>query len=357
MAYAAADFSVSDQLTHVDPLEPVATLVESGRSAQAAQLLRDIIARDPLNHGALRDLALLSLDEGDLPGARDAIGRSLLLRPGDTEYLTIRAETSRRAGDLAEARRYLAEGLAKEPTNHEALTSAGLVEADDGRYAAAETLFMRALDAKADYIDAIYNLARLKARTKLPDEAERWLARARLLRPQDRRFHVPANQILLPPVQRPPEPSATAPLREGPDPSYAALETALRSGTIVPIPDSNILGSPSSPIFSATDANQLFAPLAGLAALTLWLAPFTEGAIATVVLLVIYQWTMPRFVARKLARRIIATPIGTEPGTWERLWKTGGLVLYVPATGQRIQAPEQKWRDAIASTIPIFPKT
>jgi hypothetical protein len=66
---------------------------------------------------------------------------------------------------------------------------------------------------------------------------------------------------------------------------------------------------------------------------------------------------MPRFVARKLARRIIATPIGTEPGTWERLWKTGGLVLYVPATGQRIQAPEQKWRDAIASTIPIFPKT
>ncbi|CAN0474194.1 unnamed protein product, partial [Phaeothamnion confervicola] len=134
------------------------------------------------------------------------------------------------------------------------------------------------------------------------------------------------------------------PPRDAADPSYAALAAALRSGHIVPFPDAGILGSPSSPIYSTTDANQLFAPLAALAAAALWFAPFAYGAAATVALLVLYQWTMPKFVARKLARRIVATPIEANPVDWDRLWKTGGLVLHVPATGQRIQAPDQNWR-------------
>ena len=343
---AAACSASNGPLTSPEQLDRVVALVDSGADAEAVQLLHAIVAGDAFAHKAFYYLAILALNAGDVSGARDAIDRALLIQPATPTYQLIRAETLRRSGRLDEARAEIAEVLAKEPDNHEALTSAGLVESDDADAAAAEAFFRRAISIKDDYLDAIYNLARLKARAEDAAEAEQWLSRARALRPQDPRFHVPIRLLAANTTKKIQAiPTDQPKLRS--EPSYAELSAALRSGSIVAEPNVKILGAPSSPIFSASDANQIFAPLGILAAAILWYAPIIQGLIAAALLLVVYEVAMPRYVARKLRRRIVAHPIAANPVEWDRIWKTGGIALLVRATGRRIQAPDENWREAL----------
>lgn len=320
-------------------------MINAGRLAEAAPVLREIVRRDPFHHEAFQYLAIVGLQSGDAGAARDAVDRAIILRPDVVAYRMLRAASLHMSGAFADARAELAGVLAQAPGNWEALNNAGVVERDDGRFAEAESFFRRALEARPDFADAMYNLAKLKARAGKIGEASGWLSRAQVFRPQDPRSHVPlvvsAGPVAV--VQAP----ATAPQTTKPDTAYRALEQKLRDGSVVPVPQVKILGATSSPLYRGSDSNQLFAALAAVAIAGFVFLPIWGGVATSVGLLAIYELALPRYVARKLVRRIRSTEIAADPAGWERIWATGGLALVVSADGRRIQGPGEGWRSAV----------
>lgn len=339
---------MDSQSDNVQAFARAVEMVHSGRLAEAAAVLEQLVRSDPLHHEAFQYLAVVGLNSGNAAAAREAIERAIVLRPDLIAYRMFRAAVLHMTGAFGEARAELALVLASAPGNVEALNNAGVVERDDGRLAEAESLFRRALDLQPDFTDAMFNLAKLKAQAGLTDEAGRWLEQARVLRPQDPRFHVPVRSLAASraAVAAPPPPvAAVEPTKT--DPAYRALAELLRAGSVVPVPDVKILGAPSSPLHRGTDTNQLFAAFAVPAVIGFWQLPLWGGLATAIGLLVLYELAVPRFVARKLVGRIVRSDVAANPFEWERIWGTGGLGLLVVASGRRIRGPAESWRAAL----------
>jgi tetratricopeptide (TPR) repeat protein len=84
----------------------------------------------------------------------------------------------RHLGRFDEARKYLNEGLRRDPHNAACLYSLGFIESKQGNYAAAEKLLERAIAAQPDYSDALFELAGVKMAQRRYAEAIPLLRRA-----------------------------------------------------------------------------------------------------------------------------------------------------------------------------------
>jgi len=323
-----------------------------GAYAEAAAGFAAIVAADPFNHPAFQGLAIayLCLNEGEK--SLDAIARALILDPGCIEYLIVQAEAHRLLKDLPRARDSLERAIEIEPAHYALYNNLGVVEKVARNYAQAAALFQKAIALKPDYVDAIYNHARLSAQTGDFSESQRYLTQARQMQPADPRFQVAPAQLVEAPT--PTAAVAAVPVSDSMRAHNAdtqhlkSLRAALDSGKIALHLDVKKLALPSSPIYRASDSNQAFAVAFALIALLAWQAPLLVSVPAALFILIAYQMLLPHFLKRRFAARI-RSEAATDLDAWTKLWKFGGLTL---ADSANPGVPMSDWRDLPMSESP-----
>ncbi len=133
------------------------------------------------NLGVVRKLA------GDLPGAREAFERSLVLEPSTSVARGNLGVVFARMGLYPEAKRELEAARRLDPENLDAANALGVLYIRVGEGRRAEELFLELAAARPENPEALINLGTLKRRQDREEEARDWFERARRLAPSDPR--------------------------------------------------------------------------------------------------------------------------------------------------------------------------
>jgi tetratricopeptide (TPR) repeat protein len=131
---------------------------DAGRTAEAMDRLRAILARYPQHLRSRNALALLLEAAGDPLGALTELDRALELDPEHTTLLTNRGALLGTLGRYAAAERDLRRVLRAEPSNVEALFNIGVVLTKKGLWGEAVPLLRRATELASDRGAAFYYL-------------------------------------------------------------------------------------------------------------------------------------------------------------------------------------------------------
>jgi tetratricopeptide (TPR) repeat protein len=128
---------------------------DSGRSADAERLLRQILAGNPSDPNALNHLGYLLAQNGrDLDEAILLVNRALQVRPNEGAYLDSLGWAYFQRGDLAEADQYLGQAIERMPDNSEVLDHVGDLRAAQGRWQDAIAAWSRALDGNGSGVES-----------------------------------------------------------------------------------------------------------------------------------------------------------------------------------------------------------
>ena len=185
----------------------IAELARSGQRAEAAELGRQLLSREPNRPDLLRFLGWLKLQTGQWQEAEQAFARVLLIAPDDVESASARVAALQQMGRFPEAIEIVdslltrrpddaaawnnrgnlllelgraddalesyGRALALHPNYPEASHNSGVAQMMRGDYASAEAGLSRALELKPDYVSA------LEHRSRLLLSSERYAAAAR----------------------------------------------------------------------------------------------------------------------------------------------------------------------------------
>ena len=172
-----------------DAVHRIAELARSGRRAEAAELCRQLLSREPNRPDLLRFFGWLQLQTGQWQESEQAFARVLLIAPDDIESASARVAALQQMGRFPEAIEVVDSLLTRRPNDAAAWSNRGnllleLGRADDalesygralalhpaypeawhnrgvaqqirGDYAAAEADLSRALELKPDYVSAL----------------------------------------------------------------------------------------------------------------------------------------------------------------------------------------------------------
>ncbi len=120
------------------------SLWKTGDVKGALALMDGVLAQEPGNGEALFNKACVLLEKKDLPAAEALLKRAVAAAPGgEPAYAALAGLYLGRGKDAAALEVYGAL-LRLDPYNLEALNNSGIINAKNGRYAAAEKLFMKA---------------------------------------------------------------------------------------------------------------------------------------------------------------------------------------------------------------------
>jgi tetratricopeptide (TPR) repeat protein len=129
-------------------------LEERGRVAEAEQVLRDLLAKDPLDADALNHLGYMLADRGDrLDEAVSLVQRALKVEPENPSFLDSLGWAYFKQGKLAEADKPLTDAAAQMPANSVIQDHLGDLRVKQERFADAAAAFQRALAGDGDAID------------------------------------------------------------------------------------------------------------------------------------------------------------------------------------------------------------
>ena len=127
---------------------------DAGRGPDAERVLRQIVAVDPMNAGALNYLGYLLAVRGEqLDEAIQLVQRALKEEPDNGAYLDSLGWAYFRRGNLDEAEKYLVAAVKQMPENSEIQEHLGDLLARKGRYADAVAAWTRALNGDGQDID------------------------------------------------------------------------------------------------------------------------------------------------------------------------------------------------------------
>ena len=130
-------------------------LVNAGQREQAKR----VCARAPSAHPAVQQLlAVLDLQDGDVPGARRHAEASLGLRPGHVPTLLIAGQAQHACGAFRAAQQSFEQAVAGAPGDHAAWFHLALVRQDLRNLAGAESALRRVLQLAPGRADALVNL-------------------------------------------------------------------------------------------------------------------------------------------------------------------------------------------------------
>jgi len=159
-------------------LNQVGDWVASGRAAEAAAVLRGVLAADPENPYALRlharSLAMLGKQEQ----ARAGYEKLLSVAGEDPEVLNSLGAINLRLGHAEEAERYFRRTLDLVPSDARARNNLAFILAQRGQTAEAVSLLEEVIKNDPLQLDALLNLALLRERMGRAGEAERLLRSA-----------------------------------------------------------------------------------------------------------------------------------------------------------------------------------
>jgi arylsulfatase A-like enzyme/Flp pilus assembly protein TadD len=150
-----------DGLGLYQQLEDARHLAQHGRWTEAADLLRQVVARSPRNASAISILALTLLRQGDLAGAREQYQHALAIDPKDSRVIAMLAAISMIEGDLDGAERSYRQALAVTPAFVEAMANLGMIAALRDDDAEAERWYRKAMAADPSFPTAYRRLADL----------------------------------------------------------------------------------------------------------------------------------------------------------------------------------------------------
>lgn len=141
-----------------------AALAAKGDPAGAMATLQGVLAADPRDAKAWRDLARIRFDNGDVGGAGEAVQRALALDGDDLDALVLRGETVRSQYGLAAALPWFEAALRRDAYFHAALVEYAGTLGDIGRYSDSLAAARRALAARPGSPQALYQMAVIAAR-------------------------------------------------------------------------------------------------------------------------------------------------------------------------------------------------
>jgi tetratricopeptide (TPR) repeat protein len=147
-------------------------LQDAGRMADAEQVLRGLLTRDPMDANALNSLGYMFADRGErLDEAVDLLQRALKIEPGNPSFLDSLGWALFKQGKLTDADKPLAEAAAKMPTNSVIQDHLGDLRFQQKRYADAIGAWERALAGDGDSIDRPAIERKLRdARNRVPKD-------------------------------------------------------------------------------------------------------------------------------------------------------------------------------------------
>jgi tetratricopeptide (TPR) repeat protein len=131
-----------------------AALDKAGRDAESEKMFRDVIARDPLDAGALNYLGYMLAEHGrSLDEAAGLIQRALTIEPGNPSYLDSLGWAYVQQGKLDLADAPLTTAAEKLPRNSVIQEHLGDLRSKQGRHADAITAWQKALAGDGDSIE------------------------------------------------------------------------------------------------------------------------------------------------------------------------------------------------------------
>ena len=129
-------------------------LQDTGRFADAENVLRDLIAKDPLDADALNALGYMFAERGEkLAEAVQLLQRALTIQPGNPSFLDSLGWAYFKQGKLAEADKPLSDAAAQMPQNSVIQDHLGDLRFRQSRFADAVAAWQRALSGDGESID------------------------------------------------------------------------------------------------------------------------------------------------------------------------------------------------------------
>jgi predicted Zn-dependent protease len=147
-------------------------LQDAGRIQDAEQVLRSVLARDPMDANALNSLGYMFAERGErLDEAVELLQRALKIEPGNPSFLDSLGWAFFKQGALVEAEKPLAEAAAKLPENSVIQEHLGDLRFRQQRYAEAIVAWERALAGDGESIDRAAIEKKLRdARSRVPKD-------------------------------------------------------------------------------------------------------------------------------------------------------------------------------------------
>lgn len=158
-------------------------LHQSGRLAEAEQLYRQALARDPRHADSLHLLGVLAYQAGRLADAVELIGQAIRLKDNVAFYHNNLGLALKDQGKRSAAMERFERALALQPDYPEAQINLGNILMDEGRAEKAAAWFRRALALQPNYPEAQNNLGNALKELGRLEEALASYQRAATLRP------------------------------------------------------------------------------------------------------------------------------------------------------------------------------
>lgn len=177
---AGDDIGPVEGMALLGRLEEADRLAAAGAPARAAEVLDQVLARNPSNPAAWAHLAVARVAAGDSRAAVTAARRASELRPGSVLLAMRLAETLRAAGEPDAAATAYRRATELDPRWAPAWTGLADLAADDD----VERAVLHAAVAATDSVALLVRLARAEAAAEPPGDPEPWLARATALDPE-----------------------------------------------------------------------------------------------------------------------------------------------------------------------------
>ncbi|MCE9521963.1 MAG: tetratricopeptide repeat protein, partial [Alphaproteobacteria bacterium] len=146
-------------------------LLQSGRAADAEELLEALLRADPQNADALGLLGLVHAQRGDNLRAEDFMSRALALNPHHAATHVNRANVLRKLERTSDAAQAYASALALRPDHMEARKNHGLVLAELGRHGEALAELDLVAGPSANHPQLLARRAQLRYRAQRPLDA------------------------------------------------------------------------------------------------------------------------------------------------------------------------------------------
>jgi protein O-GlcNAc transferase len=156
---------------------------EAGRVAEAEQIGRQFLARQPRSVEALHLLSVISLQAGRLSQAEELTRKAVGLNPAHAAIHSNHGEACRRLGRLDEAIASFQRALKLQPDHVDALNNLGVALTSLGRCDEATSALRRALFLRPDFARAHYNLGVALTAQGHPTEAIESFQQAVALQP------------------------------------------------------------------------------------------------------------------------------------------------------------------------------
>jgi len=187
---------------------------EAGRLAEAENLYRQILARNPNHDDALRLLGIIMMQKGHADQAVDLIRRAIAINPAAAQYHVNLGNALKAAGNIDAGIDAYREALRLQPDYPQAHYNRGVALADKGLFTDAIEAYRRALELKPAYWQAMVNLGVALAETGQTDEAIAIYCAALRVKPGDADAYTNLGNALRG--------------RNRPDEAIAAYEQAIR---------------------------------------------------------------------------------------------------------------------------------